>query len=49
MLQFLLLIYRIEIKKSALKILNYLVVNRDDAKNEVLEHGVIEQCIKHVD
>lgn len=43
------MIYSIDIKKIALNILCYLVVVRSDAKNEILENGVLEQCIRHID
>eukprot|EP00347_Sterkiella_histriomuscorum_P022045 403331879 len=41
--------YNIDIKKVSLSILCNLVKNRDDAKLEILENGVIDLCLNNVD
>lgn len=38
-----------DIKKSALSMLGNMATIRSDAKNEVNEHGVLQQCLKHIE
>ena len=38
-------LYSIDIKKCSLSILKSLVLSRDDAKIELLENGVLDQCL----
>ena len=40
--------YSIDIKKCSLSILKSLVLSRDDAKVELLEIGVLDQCLSIV-
>ena len=40
--------HSIEIKKCSLKVLKTLAVARDDAKTEILDNGVIDQCLTYI-
>jgi hypothetical protein len=41
-------IFSIDIKKCSLSILKSLVLSRDDAKIELLENGVLDQCLSYI-
>ena len=41
-------LFSIDIKKCSLSILKSLVLSRDDAKTELLENGVLDQCLSYV-
>ena len=38
----------IDIKKCSLKVLKTLALARDDAKSEILDNGVIDQCLTYI-
>ena len=40
--------FSIDIKKCSLKVLKTLALARDDAKSEILENGVIDQCLTYI-
>jgi hypothetical protein len=41
-------IFSIDIKKCSLSILKSLVLSRDDAKIELLENGILDQCLSYI-